>query len=96
MIRSAEWKYIHRYPYGPHELYYLKKDPDENNNLIDEPQHRHVVAEYRSRLTEWFIKYADPGLDGSREGVFGSGQINLAGNRGKESYCGLRSALKKD
>ena len=23
MIRTKEWKYIHRYPYGPHELYYF-------------------------------------------------------------------------
>ena len=33
MIRTAEWKYIHRYPYGPHELYDLVNDPDERQNL---------------------------------------------------------------
>jgi hypothetical protein len=27
MIRSKEWKYVHRYPYGPHELYDLVNDP---------------------------------------------------------------------
>ncbi len=29
MIRTREWKYVHRYPYGPHELYDLTRDPDE-------------------------------------------------------------------
>src|SRR5690606_32334853 len=29
MIRSADWKYIHRYPYGPYELYDLNNDPGE-------------------------------------------------------------------
>ena len=33
MIRSREWKYIHRYPYGPHELYRLARDPGEQENL---------------------------------------------------------------
>ena len=27
MIRTQEWKYVHRYPYGPHELYDLVNDP---------------------------------------------------------------------
>ena len=34
MIRNTEYKYIHRYPYGEHEFYDLKADPDENINLI--------------------------------------------------------------
>ena len=36
MIRTQEWKYVHRYPYGPHELYDLVNDPDERKNLVDE------------------------------------------------------------
>ena len=27
MIRTKEWKYVHRYPYGKHELYHLVDDP---------------------------------------------------------------------
>ena len=36
MVRTKEWKYVHRYPYGPHELYDLVNDPDEKHNLIDD------------------------------------------------------------
>ena len=40
MIRTPEWKYVHRYPYGVHELYDLTADPDEQNNLVDERSRR--------------------------------------------------------
>ena len=40
MIRSQDWKYVHRYPYGPHELYDLRNDPGETRNLIQEPAQR--------------------------------------------------------
>ena len=36
MIRTAEWKYVHRYPDGPNELYDLQNDPDERSNLVDD------------------------------------------------------------
>jgi len=29
MVRTKYWKYIHRYPYGPNELYDIKNDPFE-------------------------------------------------------------------
>lgn len=54
MIRTKEWKYIHRYPYGPHELYYLIEDPDENNNLIDDPSCLAILKSLRKRLNLWF------------------------------------------
>ncbi len=34
MIRTREWKYVHRYPYGPHELYHLAGDPGERMALV--------------------------------------------------------------
>ena len=39
MIRTAEWKYVHRYPAaggpgGPNELYDLVNDPDERTNQV--------------------------------------------------------------
>jgi len=90
MIRNREWKYIHRYPYGPHEFYDLVNDPDERNNLIDSPDHQDKISEMRVRLEEWFIRYVDPMVDGVREPVTGRGQIGLAGpaGRGKESFAG--------
>ena len=32
MIRTRAWKYVHRCPYGPHELYDLANDPEEKAN----------------------------------------------------------------
>lgn len=39
MIRNQDWKYIHRYPYGSHELYYLTEDPEEKENLCGQPKY---------------------------------------------------------
>lgn len=81
MIRDREWKYVHRYPYGPHELYHLESDPDERRNLVGDPSRRNVVEMMRSRLTDFYLQYADPALDGSRQAVFGRGQMGPVGPR---------------
>jgi hypothetical protein len=74
MIRSTDWKYVHRYPHGPHELYDLLADPDERVNLVNEPAHAARVSAMRSRLQEWFQRHGVPGLDGSWLPVAGAGQ----------------------
>ncbi len=33
MVRTRDWKYVHRYPDGPHELYDLARDPGERANV---------------------------------------------------------------
>lgn len=86
MIRTKEWKYIHRYPDGPHELFHLIEDPEENINLIDAPDKDDVVALMKDKLERWFVKYVDPSIDGTREPVKGAGQSGLAGSGGKNYY----------
>ena len=81
MIRTPEWKYVHRYPYGAHELYDLRADPDERHNLVDERSRRALVDEMRNRLSRWFDRYADPRLDGTRLPVSGSGQVDRIDRR---------------
>jgi len=83
MIRSKEWKYVHRYPYGPHELYDLVNDPDERDNLIGDLGRKKITEQMKAQLEEWFIQYADPHVDGTREAIYGKGQIDLAGIAGK-------------
>ncbi len=83
MARTKDWKYIHRYPYGPHELYNLTEDSDERVNLIDDPEWNEKRESLKSMLYEWFDEYVNPKIDGAREGVTGSGQLNLAGPAGK-------------
>jgi arylsulfatase A-like enzyme len=57
-IRTDEWKYV-RYPHGDGspdkhmaELYHLRSDPEEGNNLIGDPAYAQTVAQLRSRLQE--------------------------------------------
>ncbi len=83
MIRTRNWKYVHRYPYGPNELYDLDSDPNEARNLIDDPAQVARVAGLKRQLDAWFVRYTDPGLDGSKEPVTGKGQIDLAGVPGE-------------
>lgn len=75
MIRSMDWKYVHRYPHGPHELFDLAADPDERVNLVAQGSHASRVAAMRTQLHEWFERHAVPGLDGRWLPVAGAGQI---------------------
>ena len=75
MIRTEEWKYICRSPYGPDELYHLSADPEENNNLSADPEYATLINRMYIQLTRWFYTYADPAMDASREGVTGYGQL---------------------
>ena len=75
MIRTREWKLVHRYPDGPDELYDLVNDPGERDNRIDEPALQALRQAMQARLTHWFDCYVDPALDGSREDVRGGGQL---------------------
>lgn len=75
MIRTREWKYICRLPYGPDELYHLTEDPGEDHNLIADPACAAQKDSLYVQLTRWFYTYADPALDAAREGVTGLGQM---------------------
>ncbi|MDA0746273.1 MAG: sulfatase-like hydrolase/transferase, partial [bacterium] len=79
MVRTETCKYIHRYPDGPHELYDLVNDPDERANLADDPAQVQKVAEMKSRLEDWFVRYVDPEKDGRERGVSGGGQLRPVG-----------------
>ncbi len=85
MIRDRRWKYVHRYPYGPHELYDLEEDPGEEHNLVGETGAAQAIAPLKAELDRFFVRYADPARDGTREAVYGVGQIGLAGPAGKGS-----------
>jgi arylsulfatase A-like enzyme len=75
MVRTAEWKYVHRYPEGPHELFDLANDPGERTNLVDRTSAQPVVVRLRGRLDDWFRQYVDPRRDGVEKGVTGCGQL---------------------
>ncbi len=79
MIRTQHWKYIHRYPYGPHELYQLDQDPDELINLVNDPLYAEVKKDLKKRLINWFCTYTDIRVDAAHEAVTGFGQLQKAG-----------------
>jgi arylsulfatase A-like enzyme len=62
-IRTEEWKYIHRYPDGPNELYHLKNDPWEKINLYGQPLTVEIQGDLKKRLFEYYDRYADPQYD---------------------------------
>jgi arylsulfatase A-like enzyme len=45
------------------ELYDLSADPYEMANLVDDPDHTHVLADLRARLTTWQEKTGDSETD---------------------------------
>lgn len=81
MIRNEEWKYIHRYPNGPHELYHLKNDLQERNNLVDEKEYQTILSNLKEKMTNWFHTYVNPNVDALNEHVTGFGQTTIAGNK---------------
>jgi arylsulfatase A-like enzyme len=75
MIRTKEWKYVHRYPDGPHELFDLIGDPDERVNRINDPSLGNRVGVLRDQLFSWFSVYVDPRRDATTKNVTGCGQL---------------------
>ena len=97
MIRDRAWKYIHRYPDGPHELYHLAEDPGEEHNLIGEPAYHAQGELMRQQLADWFQRYVEPELDGSTLPVTGSGQLGRAAPRveGVNQFAGRPTLLSE-
>ena len=58
MIRTLEYKLVKRTS-GENELYDLKRDPKELNNLYDDPDFRQLRLELEERMLYWYIRTAD-------------------------------------
>ncbi|WP_147915683.1 sulfatase [Ruania zhangjianzhongii] len=104
MIRNRRWKYVHRYPYGPHELYDLQHDPGERVNLLADQRvwdpagdHRdEQAAQLRRQLEEWFDRYTDPKRDGRTQAITGRGQVDIVGLPGVAAFHGPESQKTLD
>ena len=66
-IRTERWLLMQRFRPSPWDfpdaLYDLDADPDERNNLADDPAHAEVMAELKTRLEAFFAIHADPAWD---------------------------------
>ena len=85
MMRTEEWKYVHRYPEGPHELYDLANDPDERANLAGDPNQAEQIGDLKQRLEEWYERYVVPDRDGRNFAVTGKGQLRPVGGQWEDS-----------
>jgi arylsulfatase A-like enzyme len=62
-VRGDRWKYVHRHPDGPHELYDMQADPRERFNLFGQPGTGGPTHEMSAKLDLFFKTYADPQYD---------------------------------
>jgi arylsulfatase A-like enzyme len=58
MCRTQEFKYVRRL-YETDELYDLRNDPSESNNLIDDPALKDTVAQLKERLLTFYLETGD-------------------------------------
>jgi len=63
-IRTRHWRYI-RYADGSEELYDMRADPNEWNNLAGDPRHAEVIAEHR----KWLPASSAPPAPGSKHRI---------------------------
>lgn len=75
MIRTEQYKYVHRFPNGPHELYDLIADPHEEKNLYSDKNYENIVSKLKNQLFNWFDNYLEPTKDGTIEPANGLGQL---------------------
>ncbi len=56
-VRTNRYKYIHYHGiWDIDELYDLRNDPEEMNNLIDSPEHQDLIKQLNNRMFEWLEK----------------------------------------
>ncbi len=61
MIRAPEWKLVRHYEAGgENELYHLKADPGETQNLYGKPETKPVQDDLQRQLVEWMRSIDDP------------------------------------
>jgi len=81
MIRTADWKYVRRYPDGPDELYDLVNDPDERHNRVDDAALKPRISELCGELEAWFATHSRVEVDGRDLPVTGGGQMRPVGGQ---------------
>ena len=62
-VRTPDWKFVRRFPSGPDELYFIRDDPNELNNLIGEPHYDDVRHKLNVMLEQYFSQYSNPKYD---------------------------------
>ena len=58
MCRNKDFKYVKRL-YETDELYDLSKDPEEINNIIEDPKYAKTLSYFKERMLTWYIETCD-------------------------------------
>ncbi len=58
MCRTKDFKYVRRL-YEKDELYDLIKDPEELNNVIDNPSYTEILSSLKEKLLTWYLETCD-------------------------------------
>lgn len=97
MIRTEQYKYVHHFVEGTHEMYDLYKDANEETNLYDKEEYHPLILRLRKRMYKWFADHTDPRRDGVKESVDGSGQLCRCGEEAElfQVFSALRTKEKK-
>lgn len=98
-VRTNDWKYF-RYvdDKSIEELYNLKEDPQEINNLINDDGSQKVLANLKNKLTELIERYKDPYAFNPTNLVFKSNQFSweLSDNGHKQAAYQLLVASSEE
>jgi len=57
MIRTTEFKYVHRHPRGPFDLYDLRRDPDESDNVAGREAYWPDQQRLTQQLADWYARH---------------------------------------
>jgi len=60
IVTPDGWRYTHSLDLGEHELFNLKEDPCERENLANKPEHRELREELTRRIAAWQNQVGDP------------------------------------
>lgn len=86
MLRNKEYKYVHRYPYGPHEFYDLLNDPEEQQNITRTNDIKEHEQEMDRVLVTKFEESSIPSKDGTKQAICGKGQLGLVDGKMLDNF----------
>ena len=84
MIRTREHKLVQYHGHGLGELFDMKKDPHEFNNLADQPQYAAIQQRLQAQLDSWRQRTNDPLTDPAKLARLTKEQDEQAGKYKKE------------
>jgi len=90
MVRTPEYKYVKRYPNGPHDLFNLVEDPGETLNRAGWDEYRSVQQTLDRQLEAWYAGYEESAYSGRAVKFQRVHNRNEAWRDGRRERAGLQ------